>query len=346
MKQRKTKAIVFEGIQSMSIRDIPLPETGEKEILVKVLKSGVSVGTERWALEGKRPEIRFPSVPGYLAVGRIIETGSRVDDFKAGDMVNFSSPRLPEPYSINSWMGTHISSCVVNVDLEEVDAKWGMPYCVKIDGKDFSEEQLESLSMAGLAGVACRGIEMCRPAMGDNVLIVGLGFIGQMAAQILKLKGCNVTGVDILDKRVELARKYSVDCAISSKGKELAEAVREHSCKEFDIIIDTTGSGVMLDKEIELLKRWGKMVWQGWYPGATKVDFNKFHIKLPTVYMPCAHSGKNVSVYIRWIMENRLTVYPLITHHVQYTEAPKTYEMILAHPEEFMGIVFDWEDTR
>ena len=75
MKAMKAKAIVFEAIRNVQVRDVELPDLEPLDVLVETEVSGVSVGTERWALEGLRREITLPSVPGYMGVGRIVEAG-------------------------------------------------------------------------------------------------------------------------------------------------------------------------------------------------------------------------------------------------------------------------------
>lgn len=337
----KAKAIIFEGVRKVKIGEIKLPEICENDIVVDVIKSAVSVGTERWALLGLRPEIKYPCIPGYLAVGRIIKTGKNVKGYKEGDLVNFLVSRLPEPFSSNCWMGAHLSKAVINVDIS-TDEKWGMPYCIKIEDK-VDESQLEEIALAGLAAVSCRGIEMAQPSLGNKCLVAGLGFIGQMASQILKLKGCYVVGADIIQERVEIAEKYSCDIAVNVKDANLVEKIGEIE-KEFDIIIDTTGSAKILNEEVKLLKQWGKFVWQGWYPDKIPVDFHLFHSKLPTIYMPCGHAGKAVNQCIRWSIEKKLVVAPLITHRENYKKAKEIYQKVIENPSEILGIVFNWEE--
>jgi len=338
----RAKAIVFKGIKQVEIKEINIPEVGDREILVDVIRSGVSVGTERWALLGMRHEMSFPFVSGYLAVGKVIKTGKNVKDYKEGDIVNFPVSKLPEPYSTNSWMGTHLSKAIINVNLS-IDKRWGMPYCVKVN-KNVSEKKIEEITLSGLAAVACRGIEMAKPSLGDRCLVVGLGFIGQMVSQILKLKGCYVVGSDIIEERVKMGEKYSCDKSINVKSKNLVEAIRKEENDNFDIIVDTTGNDRVLNEEIHLLKRWGKFIWQGWYPGETKINFQVFHDYLPTIYMPCSFSGDVVNQCIKWIIEEKLIISPLITHSVSYKMAKEMYSKVLESPSEILGIVFNWEE--
>lgn len=325
----KTEAIIFEDIKKVEIKEIELPDIEKDEIIVEVLRSGISVGTERWALSGLRPDVVFPIVPGYQGIGRVIKTGEKVSEIEEGDIIYFVRSRLQSPYK--AWSGTHLSKCIVKFD----------PYCIKI-GKNLDDNTLDNLTLSALSAVACRGIEMAKPSLGEKSLVVGLGFIGQTASQIMKLKGCYVLGVDIIEKRVEIAKKYSCDFALNVKDKDFVEEVKKIE-KEFDIIIDTTGSDKMLNEEIKLLKWGGKFVWQGWYPGDSKINYHNFHAKLTTVYMPCYFASEALRQSIKWIIEGKLIVSPLITNKESYKKAKEIYEIILNNPSEILGVIFQWE---
>jgi len=94
----QTSAIVFEDKEKAVLKTIDLPEPTADELLVRMTVSGVSVGTERWALLGRRPEMKFPFVTGYLGVGVVEQAGSKVNEFKPGDRVFTTAARPSEPF--------------------------------------------------------------------------------------------------------------------------------------------------------------------------------------------------------------------------------------------------------
>ncbi|MFN4227491.1 MAG: zinc-binding dehydrogenase [Candidatus Ratteibacteria bacterium] len=325
----KAEAIVFEDVKKVEVKSVELPDIENDEIVVEVIRSGISVGTERWALLGLRPDVVFPMVPGYQGIGRVIKVGKDVSNIETGDIIYFVRSRLKIPY--RAWSGTHLSRAIVKLD----------PYCIKI-GKDIDDKTIDNLTLSALSAVACRGIEMAKPSLGEKCLVVGLGFIGQMACQIMRLKGCYVVGADIIEKRVEIANRYSCEVAVNVKDKDFVEEIKKIE-NSFDIIIDTTGSDRMLNEEIKLLKWGGKFIWQGWYPGDSKINFHNFHAKLATVYMPCYFSYEALNQSIKWIINNKLIISPLITHKENYKKAKQIYNTILNNPEQILGVIFNWE---
>src|ERR1700749_3254454 len=73
--QVKTNAVIFLQPGKVVIDEVSLPEPTPRDIVIQTEVSGISVGTERWAYLGKRAEIQFPNVPGYMGVGTIVASG-------------------------------------------------------------------------------------------------------------------------------------------------------------------------------------------------------------------------------------------------------------------------------
>ena len=339
----KAKAIVFEKVGKVALKTITLPQPTPADILVETEVSGVSVGTERWALIGKRGEIKFPNIPGYMGIGRIIAVGkdARKRGWRVGGRVNLGASRLTAPLAGNSWMATHLSHAVVDV-------------CngVEWDPEGFNGHRCEALpeglapldaSLCALAAVAQRGIEMAGVPAGAKVLVSGLGVIGQYAAQISRLKGAQVAVTDVVEARLDVARQLGADWVINVKQESLADRATAIAPKGFDIIIDTSSIPAVVNKLFPFLKLWGKFVFQGWYPPPSALDLNAFHMRLPTCFFPCGHTGRAVATAMRWVAAGKLATRPLITHVVRPEEAPAMYRMMVAGSENFLGVVFDWQ---
>ncbi|MCE0498094.1 MAG: zinc-binding alcohol dehydrogenase [Methylacidiphilales bacterium] len=339
----KTQALVFPEPGKVELREIDLPTPTPRDIVIDVVASGVSVGTERWTYLGKRAEIAFPNVPGYMGIGRIIEAGPEAISrgYKVGDMVNFIRSRLAGELEGKSWMSSHLARAVVDVfeDAHPNPEQLDVHHCEKLpQGLDPFDAAL-----TGLGSVALRGMEMAGIPVGTRVLVVGLGVIGQFAAQICRLKGARVAVADIVTARLEKARENGADWVINSGKENLAERAREIAPNGFDIIIDTSSSPAVVNSLFPLLRRRGKFVFQGWYPPPSALDLNAFHGRLPTCYFPCAHSGPAVQAAMQWVRDGHLKVRNLVTHRVKPRDAAEIYRQIGAGSEGFLGVIFDWK---
>ncbi|MBN1671627.1 MAG: zinc-binding alcohol dehydrogenase [Kiritimatiellae bacterium] len=326
-------AIVFEEPGRSRLTEIELPEPTASDLVVEMLVSGVSVGTERWALLDKRPEIRFPNVPGYMGIGRVLRAGAeaKARGFGEGVLVNFAKARLPAPHGRNSWMGTHLSHAVVNAG--------NGGYCLPVpDGVDPIE-----VSLAALCAVAMRGIEMATVPADATVLIAGVGVVGQYALQVCRLKGARVAVTDVVADRLAVSERLGADWVINGATENLAERAKAITPGGFDIIIDTSSVPAVVNDVMRLLKKGGKFVFQGWYPPPSPLDLHLFHSHLPTCYFPCGFTPQALAAVMRWARDGRLNTRALITHRAKSSDAAAIYEMIAGGSNDFLGVVFEWD---
>ncbi|MCG2659092.1 MAG: alcohol dehydrogenase catalytic domain-containing protein [Kiritimatiellae bacterium] len=106
--QRKTHAIVFTEANKVALQSYDLPPCGPKEVIAETIFSFVSPGTELRVLSGgHESEVKFPLIPGYSWVGRVIEVGSELKAWKVGELVSGKNP-IPVP-GINSLWGGQAS---------------------------------------------------------------------------------------------------------------------------------------------------------------------------------------------------------------------------------------------
>ena len=337
----KTNAVIFEQPGKVAFGQVLLPDPTPSDIVIKNEITAVSVGTERWAYLGKRAEIQFPNVPGYMAVGTITSSGrdARAKGWLEGERVYYMSTRFGGNMAGKSWMGSHVADGVVDVCASRTGGgDLQVHHCEKVPQGLAPEEA----GLLALCGVAMRGIEMATVPAGAKALICGLGVIGQYALQVCLLKGAQVTVTDVVDLRLEVARTLGANHVIHGKKEDLHARTKEIAPGGFDIIIDTSSISAVVNNLFPLLKLRGKFVFQGWYPPPTALDLNALHSRLPSAYFPCAHSADAVVAAMDWAARGWLRSKPLITHTFAPQDAAKVYAMIEQGSENFLGILFDW----
>ena len=335
-----SKAIIFVQPGEVRYGDVELAEPGSGDLILQTELSGVSVGTERWAYLGRRAEISFPNVPGYMNVGTVVEAGevARNKGWRPGDRAYFFKSRLAPDWEARSWMGSHTERAVVDVSGPRGNGPLDIHHCERVpEGLPAAEAVL-----LGLCAVAMRGIEMAGVPAGAKVLVCGLGAIGQYAVQVCRLKGAEVTATDVVEARLQTAAGLGASGVIHGGREKLAAVAAEIAPEGFDIIIDTSSVAAVVNSLFPLLKLRGKFVFQGWYPPPTPLDLNALHQRLPSAYFPCAHRAEAVGAALAWAAQGFLKSEPLITHTFAPSEAEAAYRMIAAGSEEFLGVVFDW----
>jgi len=338
----KSNAIIFVQPKKVVFDEVTLPDPTSRDIVIKNEISGISVGTERWAYLGKRDEIQFPNVPGYMGAGIIVSSGKEAQEkgWREGERAFFFSSRFSGNLDGKSWMGSHVADAVVDVCGSRAGGgELGIHHCEKIPQGVAPEDA----ALTGLCAVAMRGIEMAGVPAGASVLVSGLGVIGQYALQVCRLKGAHVTVTDIVDARLEVARGLGAEHVIHGKREDLATRARAIAPGGFDIIIDTSSISSVVNSLFPLLKMRGKFIFQGWYLPPTALDLHALHLRLPTAYFPCAHSAEAVETALAWAAQGWIRSKPLITHTFSPRDAAQAYAMIEQGSENFLGVLFNWK---
>src|SRR5918996_241463 len=87
--------------------------------------------------------------------------------------------------------------------------------CARVpDAVDF-----ESAAFSTLGAIALQGVRLAEPTLGESVVVVGLGLLGQLTAQLLKANGCRVFGLDLDPSKIELARRLGMDDGCAPGGE-------------------------------------------------------------------------------------------------------------------------------
>ena len=321
--------------ETVKMDKVPDPES----VLVRSLYSLISPGTELALYTGTHVGIpdpgntfaKFPFYPGYSVVGIVEAVGKNVKSFAEGDIV----------YTIGKHATYNIVPC----------SNANHPV-VKLTGQNM----VERAPFARLAAICMTGIVQTSIRFGDCAVVLGLGLIGNLAAQLYSILGAQVIGVDLIEKRLDIARQTSIDhTVLSGSHTNLRKVLLEITGDaEPDIVVEATGSPQMVIPSLELVRKLGQVVALGSTRG--NVDLNVYeYVHRKGVRWVGAHEGLqnepgfvNRSVLTRYVMKlieiGALSVDPLLTHKLPYKEAKHGYELLLNKQDEALGILLDWTE--
>jgi 2-desacetyl-2-hydroxyethyl bacteriochlorophyllide A dehydrogenase len=332
----KAPAVVFPGPNHVEIREMEVPDPGPGQVGIRTVWSGVSQGTERWALTGRYGHwdrdyaASYPCSPGYQAAGIVDAVGADVADLEVGDHVftmgtHFVDPdhKYPGPCQ-----ASHAGYLVA--DRSQV---WRVDPAVDLAGA----------SLFHMAGVSRHGVRLTKVQPGDLVVVIGLGMIGQMSAQAARRVGARVIASDLIPLRVRLAAEHSADRVVDANTESLEEIVREEAREGADVVIDTTGDHRIFDRCLGLIHREGRITMQGYYPEPISIDFHPTHMQRPAVVFPCGWDDQFNEDLADDMATGRVAIEPLITHRIPYQDAAAAYELVLEHPERSLGMVLGWD---
>ncbi|MBV9851246.1 MAG: zinc-binding alcohol dehydrogenase [Armatimonadetes bacterium] len=317
-------AIVFPAPQRAEWQPYEVPALRPDEMRVRTEYSGVSQGTEIWAYLGKRPELSFPTVPGYQSVGIVEEVGPEVRGFAPGQRALFLSSRLPDSLP-PTWMGAHVSHALIR------DA---IPVPDDVDPV--------AAALAALPGVSLRGLNMLNIRIGDLVVVTGQGLIGQGNAQLARLRGATVIAAEPAPARRRLSAQHSADIVVDPGAQNLSDIVRSVKPAGADVVIETTGRADMFAPCIDLLRWEGQLLLQGWYPDPITFDFHTTHGKKPTLAVTCGMDNTVIATCLDLMARGKLRWRELVTDLVPVADAPALYPKMAAADPDVLGVVFDW----
>jgi 2-desacetyl-2-hydroxyethyl bacteriochlorophyllide A dehydrogenase len=327
------RQVVFHGPDTASLdpRELDTSSLGPSEIVVESEASLISQGTEGAAYQGLLMpggrEQRYPQRPGYANVGRVIETGSGEGPFAVGDRV-FT-------------MANHASHARIDTTSQ---------LCVRVpEGVPAHPAVFTRLAMVSMAT-----LRTSTARLGDRATVVGLGMVGNLAAQLCQIAGMTTTGIDVIAWRCDLARACGIETVLESPGDEALRP--EHA-----LVIEATGSEAGAKTGVKLVQPHGELSLVGsqWGKGGQDMDVLRFlgsifeqyiHIRsgwewqlptLPTTFGPSSltHSAGAI---LGWIADGRLQVEPLLSHRVAPDNAATVYGEMVRNKDRYLGVVFDW----
>jgi 2-desacetyl-2-hydroxyethyl bacteriochlorophyllide A dehydrogenase len=321
----RAKGVVFTAPEHVEVLEVEVPEPTPNDVIIRILYSGVSIGTERWILTNKYKGVSYPLVSGYQFCGIIEKTGSNVTSLHKGDMVFARHSRILG--NIRPMWAGHVSYAVV--DAAQV---------LKVpEGVDPAEA-----SLAVMPAVSWHGIQLTKIYEGDLVIVIGMGLIGQMTAQLARILGARVIALEVLEKRRKIAELYSADVALNPLKDDVESYVRKEKEEGADVIIDTSANADIINASFSWIRHNGRYCLQGYYPGLTCIDLFLPHVKQITFFNPTDCEG--IDKMLKFIAQRKLKLKPLITQQFNAEDAPKAYELMLKHPEEVLSIVLKWSN--
>lgn len=255
------KALVITGVSKVELQDLEIPKYKDDEVLIKVKYCGICGSDLPRALDGGVHS--FPIVVGHEFSGQIVEVGADVEKIKVGDRVTAGAllpcgkceacqqgrPAMCTNYGFigsrqNGAMAEYVAVKAQNVVKlpDEVDYKEGA--------------MIEPLT------VAFHGVQRVNIKAGATALVFGAGTIGLLALQCLKAVGAGkVYVVDVVNEKLELAKKLGADDVINSMNVDLEEYLSQHGRPE--VVVENSGSPIAQAQCLEIVKKCGSVVYVG-----------------------------------------------------------------------------------
>ena len=326
------KAIRFMDPGVIEYSEIPQPEIRDDEVLAQIAYAGFCA-TDIELLTGemihiKNGNTKYPIIPGHEWSGTVVAVGKNVRDFKVGDRVT-SDVSLGCGECENCRQG-HYNLCR---NRQGVFAQY-----VAIPQRHLYHIpeglSLEEAALAEPAATAMYAVTKAQIPAGAQVLVIGDGPIGQLAAQLANIAGASrVIMAGSWDEKLAIARECGIHETINYHNEDVIQRARELTEGGPEIVIETSGSNVALNMAVQALKPTGRIVAVSWYNGANvDVAMNTLIVKDAALIGSLA-SPNSFTPVLRYMVEGKLKVKPLITHIKRLEDFQNVIEMIRAKKE-------------
>ncbi|MBS7262158.1 MAG: zinc-binding dehydrogenase [Eubacteriales bacterium] len=338
----KSLAVTAEG--KLEFVDIPIPEIGEYDALVKVLSCGICNGTDMKIIHHKFKGIDdYPVILGHEGVGEVVKLGAKVRNYAIGDKVLMPyHSNVPAGYS-SGW-GTYSEYNVVtdaaamrDDGLIADEFAWGQR-TLPSDFDPVSSAMIitfrEVLSTMKTFGIA--------PNM--TLAILGLGPVGLSFVKFSKLLGAGtIIAMDIDDEKLALAKKMGADYTINSKKEDVVAGVKKILPEGVDIALDAVGYSPFINTGLAIIKPGAKICVYGISPNMTQevdwstcpynwtLQFNQFPSKV-------GESEAHDQI-VNWIRCGILDPNEFISHVFEFDDAIKAFEKVERHDKMMKMVV-------
>ncbi len=356
-----------------SLEELPAPMVRPGNVLIRTSRSLVSLGTERSLVEFSRAnlidkarqqpdkvkevlnkmksdgliptleavfsKLEEPLPLGYCNVGRVIAVGDGVSEYAVGDRVASNGPHA-EIVSVPKNLTAAIPDGVTD----------------------------EDASFTVIGAIALQGIRLCNPTFGETIVVIGLGLIGLITAQLLRANGCRVIGIDLDENKCRLAEKLGIEVVQIQKGEDPVKRIiglTSGAGADGVIITASTKSNEVIAQSAKMSRKRGRII----LVGVVGLDISRadFYEKELTFQVSCSYGpgrydhdyeqkGMDYPLpFVRWtekrnfeailnaIADGQLNVKDLITEVVDLADFEKIYgnisdnnsiASILKYPEE------------
>ena len=360
----------------MDLLDVPAPQVGKGELLVSTKASVISAGTEKMLIDfaaksllGKaqeRPDLvqkvmekakrdglvstaksvfsklEQPLPLGYSAAGEVIAIGEGLESqYKIGDRVAIAGAGLANHAEINA-----------------------VP--VNLTAKIPSGVLYKHAAFTTLAAIAMQGVRNANISLGDRVLVMGLGLVGQLTSQLLKASGCKVFATDYSADRVKLAEECGVDMVhlmsagnmnglvndfTNGKGFDavvICAATDSHEpvnqaatfARDKATIVMTGKAGTEIPYSSYMKKELNFVVSRSYGPGRYDANFEQKGQEYPIGYIRWTEKA-NLEEALHLMSTGQLKIDPLISHQFDIQDANSAYETVLGDIPT-LGVVLEY----
>jgi predicted dehydrogenase/threonine dehydrogenase-like Zn-dependent dehydrogenase len=377
---------VIQNLKSgeLKVDDVPRPQIKPTFVLVRTLYSAISAGTEKTTVDTAkktlfekaraRPDLvkkvvqkvskdglwntfqmvmnrlGEPKALGYSAVGVVEEVGEWVEGIQVGDIVACAGAGYANHAEYNIIPARLAARCPANVPLDQA-------------------------AFTTIGSIALQGIRQTDPKLGEKIVVLGMGLIGQITAELLKINGCEVLGIDLDPWKLEQAKKagcvthamlatdptlqdtimkwtkgIGADAVILTAGTTSDGPIEQAGifCRDKGRVVIVGAVGTKFPREPYFAKEVDIRIARSYGPGRYDPFYEELGLDYPAGFVRFTEQ-RNMETFVELLATKRLDLSRIITHRFPVENAPDAYNLISNNSttqEPYLGIVLEYPKEK
>jgi len=359
------------------VAEVPVPAIQAGRVLVRTVASLISAGTERAAVElvskgliqeaRQRPDLVKAVVSKVKSEGLLNTIGAVRDKMAASQALGYSAAGIVTGVARDTdefKVGDRVACAGVGFASHAEVISVPKNLCVRLP----VDVSFEAGAFGTLGAIALQGVRLAVPTLGESVVVIGLGLVGQLTVQLLKANGCRVFGLDLDPSRVSLARELGADDAALSDddAPKLIERWTRGRGADAVLITAATDSNQPVELAAKISRMKGRVVVVGmtgldiprqpfylrelsltismsYGPGRYDPDYEEHGHDYPFPYVRWTEQ-RNIESFLDLVSQKRVEVDKIISHRFPIEEAEHAYQLISgASNEPYLGVVLKYD---
>jgi predicted dehydrogenase len=368
------KQVIRKGIRDIIVDDVPEPRPIPHHVLVRPAFSLISSGTETASIHQEGVLKEVAENPSHLR--------------KVWEVMKMNGPtstirEVRAKFSEYAALGYSGAGIVVDKHPTVMDLEIGERVAYGGEGTGHGETiitgrqlvarvptsvHFEDACFATLGSIALNAVRIAGIGLGDRVVVIGLGLVGQLAVQLVRLQGGVAIATDLKPERVAKARELGSAHALEGAGsREAVLALTDGKGADCVIVAAAAKSKAPCELALQMCRERGRIVvvgavelsfpWNDMYlkeiqlfmsraygPGSYDPSYEKQGQDYPFAYVRWTEN-RNMQEFLRLISTGEIRVGPLVTHRFELDDAPKAYGAILDPDGNSLAVLLRYRDA-
>ena len=339
------RALLMSEYKTLSVVDMPTPEIGVDDVLVRVRACGIC-GSDIHGYDGSTGRRIPPLVMGHEAAGVIEQVGPAVRGFAAGDRVTFDS--TVSCGACDFCRSGHINLCdnrtVLGVSCGDYRRHGAFAEYVAVPSRILyklpDNLPFEHAALIEAVSIAVHAVNRHRPAPDDVVVVVGSGMIGLLTIQVLKARGSRtIVALDIDSRKLAHAERMGATTTLNPREGDVAASIRNLTGgRGADVCFEVVGHADTVETSIAAVRKGGTVVLVGNLSPRVELPLQVVVSREISVLGSCASNGE-IPEAIDLLARGVVNVDPIISLKASLDEGPDLFARLYRGDPSLMKVV-------